>query len=244
MKRKMGRGKIEIKKIENTNSRQVTFSKRRGGLLKKAHELAILCDAEVAVIVFSNTGKLFEFSSAGMKRTIARYSKCYESSETALVESRAEEDDPKDVDVLKDELEKLQQNQLRLLGNDLSSLSLKELQKLENQLTEGLFSVKEKKDKLLMEQLEQSRVKVEELRRLFPQADHAVPSYLDYCPVEKQNSPVYHGAKSPDLVSNFAFDNGDSDTTLQLGLPSDTYRKRKAPERESHSNDSGSQLGL
>lgn len=65
MKKKMGRGKIEIKKIENTNSRQVTFSKRRAGLLKKAQELAILCDAEVAVIVFSNTGKLFEFSSAG-----------------------------------------------------------------------------------------------------------------------------------------------------------------------------------
>lgn len=64
MKKKMGRGKIEIKKIENTNSRQVTFSKRRAGLLKKAQELAILCDAEVSVIVFSNTGKLFEFSSA------------------------------------------------------------------------------------------------------------------------------------------------------------------------------------
>ncbi|RVX00405.1 Agamous-like MADS-box protein AGL15 [Vitis vinifera] len=59
----MGRGKIEIKKIENANSRQVTFSKRRVGLLKKASELAILCDAQVGVIIFSNTGKLFEFSS-------------------------------------------------------------------------------------------------------------------------------------------------------------------------------------
>ncbi len=61
----MGRGKIEIKKIENPTSRQVTFSKRRGGLLKKAHELAVLCDAEVALIVFSSTGKLFEFASPG-----------------------------------------------------------------------------------------------------------------------------------------------------------------------------------
>lgn len=61
----MGRGKIEIKRIENANSRQVTFSKRRSGLLKKAHELSVLCDAEVAVIVFSKSGKLFEFSSAG-----------------------------------------------------------------------------------------------------------------------------------------------------------------------------------
>ena len=60
----MGRGKIEIKKIENANSRQVTFSKRRSGLLKKAHELAVLCDAEVALIIFSSTGRLFEFSSS------------------------------------------------------------------------------------------------------------------------------------------------------------------------------------
>lgn len=64
-RRVMGRGKIEIKKIENTTSRQVTFSKRRGGLLKKAHELAVLCDAEVALVIFSSTGKLFEYASSG-----------------------------------------------------------------------------------------------------------------------------------------------------------------------------------
>ncbi|CAA2988658.1 MADS-box transcription factor 23-like [Olea europaea subsp. europaea] len=61
----MGRVKVEIKKIENTSSRQVTFTKRRGGLLKKAKELAVLCDAEVGVIVFSGTGKLYEFASFG-----------------------------------------------------------------------------------------------------------------------------------------------------------------------------------
>ncbi|KAF3557237.1 hypothetical protein F2Q69_00014896 [Brassica cretica] len=64
----MGRGRIEIKKIENVNSRQVTFSKRRNGLMKKANELSILCDAEVAVIVFSSTGKVYDFSSGRAKR--------------------------------------------------------------------------------------------------------------------------------------------------------------------------------
>ncbi|KAK6923238.1 Transcription factor, MADS-box [Dillenia turbinata] len=59
----MGRGKIVIKRIDNSTSRQVTFSKRRNGLLKKAKELAILCDAEVGLIIFSSTGKLYEFSS-------------------------------------------------------------------------------------------------------------------------------------------------------------------------------------
>ncbi|XP_024398543.1 agamous-like MADS-box protein AGL61 [Physcomitrium patens] len=57
----MGRAKIEIKKIENPSARQVCFSKRRGGLIKKASELSILCGSEVGVIVFSQAGKAFSF---------------------------------------------------------------------------------------------------------------------------------------------------------------------------------------
>ncbi|KAF8377365.1 hypothetical protein HHK36_030742 [Tetracentron sinense] len=60
----MARTKIQIKKIDNTTARQVTFSKRRRGILKKAEELSILCDAEVALIIFSATGKLFQYSSS------------------------------------------------------------------------------------------------------------------------------------------------------------------------------------
>ena len=59
----MGRGKIVIRRIDNSASRQVTFSKRRNGLLKKAKELAILCDAEVGVVVFSGTGRLYDYAS-------------------------------------------------------------------------------------------------------------------------------------------------------------------------------------
>jgi len=63
LRRSMGRGKIVIRRIDNSTSRQVTFSKRRTGLLKKARELSILCDAEVGVIIFSSTSRLHEFSS-------------------------------------------------------------------------------------------------------------------------------------------------------------------------------------
>ncbi|CAM8936075.1 unnamed protein product [Rhodiola kirilowii] len=62
----MGRGKVVIRRIDNSTSRQVTFSKRRNGLLKKAKELAILCDAEIGIVVFSSTGKLYEFASTSM----------------------------------------------------------------------------------------------------------------------------------------------------------------------------------
>lgn len=57
----MGRGKIEIKRIQNTTTRQVTFSKRRTGLVKKTHELSVLCDAQIGLIVFSTTGKMFQY---------------------------------------------------------------------------------------------------------------------------------------------------------------------------------------
>lgn len=61
----MGRGKIEIKRIENATNRQVTYSKRRSGIMKKARELTVLCDAQVAIIMFSSTGKYHEFCSTG-----------------------------------------------------------------------------------------------------------------------------------------------------------------------------------
>ncbi|KAF3551776.1 hypothetical protein DY000_02002969 [Brassica cretica] len=64
----MGRGKIEIKRIENSTNRQVTFCKRRNGLLKKAYELSVLCDAEVALIVFSTRGRLYEYANNKMGR--------------------------------------------------------------------------------------------------------------------------------------------------------------------------------
>ncbi|KAE8650924.1 agamous-like MADS-box protein AGL15 isoform X1 [Cucumis sativus] len=249
----MGRGKIEIKRIENANSRQVTFSKRRAGLLKKAQELAILCDAEVAVIIFSNTGKLFEFSSSGMKHTLARYNKCVESSD-ATVDVHKVEREHEEVDILREEITTLQMKQLQLLGKDLTGLGFKELQNLEQQLNEGLLLVKEKKEQLLMEQLEQSRVQeqramlenetlrrqVNELRCLFPPVDCPLPAYLEYCSLEQKNI----GIRSPDMACNSEIERGDSDTTLHLGLPSHVYCKRKESERDTHSNDSGAQMGI
>ena len=59
----MGRGKIEIKRIENSTNRQVTFSKRRNGIIKKAREISVLCESEIAIVVFSSLGKMSEFCS-------------------------------------------------------------------------------------------------------------------------------------------------------------------------------------
>ncbi|CDY60833.1 BnaA09g53680D [Brassica napus] len=53
----MGRVKLKIKKLENTNGRQATFAKRKNGILKKANELSILCDIDLILLMFSPGGK-------------------------------------------------------------------------------------------------------------------------------------------------------------------------------------------
>ncbi|KAK6034241.1 SRF-type transcription factor [Cooperia oncophora] len=56
----MGRKKIQITRIQDERNRQVTFTKRKFGLMKKAYELSVLCDCEIALIVFNSTNKLFQ----------------------------------------------------------------------------------------------------------------------------------------------------------------------------------------
>ncbi|GKV10296.1 hypothetical protein SLEP1_g21685 [Rubroshorea leprosula] len=70
----MGRVKLQIRRIENTSNRQVTFSKRRNGLIKKAYELSVLCDVDVALITFSPSGRPTVFSgNKSIEEILARY---------------------------------------------------------------------------------------------------------------------------------------------------------------------------
>uniref|UniRef100_A0A7N0TVX2 MADS-box domain-containing protein n=1 Tax=Kalanchoe fedtschenkoi TaxID=63787 RepID=A0A7N0TVX2_KALFE len=74
-KKSKGRQKIEIKKILKPDQRQVTFSKRRTGLFKKAGELSVLCGAEIAIIVVSEGGKPYTFGSPNVDQVLERYVK-------------------------------------------------------------------------------------------------------------------------------------------------------------------------
>ncbi|XP_073045344.1 agamous-like MADS-box protein AGL15 isoform X1 [Primulina eburnea] len=248
----MGRGKIEIKKIENANSRQVTFSKRRAGLLKKAHELAVLCDADVAVIIFSSTGRLFEFSSSEMKSILSRYNKCLDSTQVAALEYKLEKQEQKEVDVLKEEILKLKSKQLQLLGKDLTGASLQELRELEEQLNEGLLCVKERKEQILMQQLAQSKIQernavlenetlrrqVQEFQGFFSTTNLPSPHCVQYELMEKSNSTIKDGSRSPETTCDNGLADEDSDTTLQLGPPVGVIRKKRAVEGETHSSSS------
>ncbi|ESO06834.1 hypothetical protein HELRODRAFT_156791 [Helobdella robusta] len=69
----MGRKKIKISQITDERNRQVTFTKRKFGLMKKAYELSVLCDCEIALIVFNNANKLFQYASTDMDRVLLKY---------------------------------------------------------------------------------------------------------------------------------------------------------------------------
>lgn len=151
----MGRGKIEIKRIENTTNRQVTFSKRRNGLLKKAYELSVLCDAEVALIIFSSRGKLYEFANKSVKRTIERFKKTcskdmqWEPTTDSILESCQNE-----AGKLRQEINMLTKTNRNLMGDNLSSLSMMELNSLEARLERAINCVRSKRNEMLIQEMQ------------------------------------------------------------------------------------------
>ncbi|KAF5454340.1 hypothetical protein F2P56_024013 [Juglans regia] len=151
----MGRGKIAIQRIDNSTSRQVTFSKRRKGLIKKAKELAILCDAEVGLVIFSSTGKLFEFSSTSIKAVTERYNKSKE--EHLQLQNPASEVKflQREVAILRQELQNLQVNQRHMMGQQLYALGVEDLQNLENQLEMSLQGVRLTKEQALTDEIQE-----------------------------------------------------------------------------------------
>ncbi|XP_015820033.1 myocyte enhancer factor 2aa isoform X6 [Nothobranchius furzeri] len=78
----MGRKKIQITRIVDERNRQVTFTKRKFGLMKKAYELSVLCDCEIALIIFNSSNKLFQYASTDMDKVLLKYTEYNEPHES------------------------------------------------------------------------------------------------------------------------------------------------------------------
>ncbi|GER32043.1 MADS box transcription factor [Striga asiatica] len=162
----MARGKIQIKRIENQTNRQVTYSKRRNGLFKKAHELTVLCDAKVSILMISSTQKLHEYISPSIttKQLIDQYQKAA------------------GVDVWNSHYEKMQEHLKKLkevnrnlrmeirqrIGESFNGLGYDQIVSLIDDIETSLTVIREKKYKVIGGQIDTSKKKLrnaEEIHR-------------------------------------------------------------------------------
>ncbi|XP_059448072.1 MADS-box protein JOINTLESS-like isoform X1 [Corylus avellana] len=219
----MTRRKIQIKKIDNTTARQVTFSKRRRGLFKKAMELSTLCDAEIALIVFSSTGKLFHYASSSMQQVIGRQNIHSKNLDQPSLELQL---DNSACTSLSNEIMQKTRELRQLKGEELQGLNMEELKKLEELLEEGLSRVLKAKDERFREEMSALERKVSQLMQDNQQLKQQM---------EKQFNIKTHAieqGQSSESITNICSsadppqDQDNNNTSLKLGLPFPTDFER------------------
>ncbi|XP_076948779.1 MADS-box protein SOC1-like [Bidens hawaiensis] len=215
----MVRGKTQMRRIENATSRQVTFSKRRNGLLKKAFELSVLCDAEVALIIFSPRGKLYEFASSSMKDTIERY-------RSQVKDTQTDTSSVEDVQHLKNEtalmakkVELLEVAKRKLLGEGLGSSTIEDLVRIEQQLERSVRIIRARKMQVYNEQIEQLKAKEKLLAD-----ENAILTEKCQVPEDQVTEETRADLR---LVENG--ENSDVETELFIGPP-ETRTKQRWPK--------------
>ncbi|XP_061348622.1 MADS-box protein SVP-like [Gastrolobium bilobum] len=219
----MARRKIKIKKIDNVTARQVTFSKRRRGIFKKAEELSVLCDAEVGLVIFSATGKLFEYpSSSNWQVRHGRHS-CTNLRGSVKIQV---ENNSNNIELSKETADKAQQLR-RMKGEDFQGLNLDDLQQLERTLVTGLKRVIETKENRIMDEIVAFQNKGIELEDENKQLKQKMAMLCK----EKSSFLVESDIAMKEVVSSESMNNvcscnsgpsledDSSDTSLKLGLP-------------------------
>nr|GEV43738.1 MADS-box protein JOINTLESS-like isoform X1 [Tanacetum cinerariifolium] len=219
----MVREKVQLKKIDNATARRVTFSKRRRGLFKKAEELSVLCDADVAVVLFSSSEKLFHYSSSSMEEVLERrslHSKNLETLNQPSLELQLVED--ANYAKLSKEVAERTLHLRQLRGEELQGLSIEELHQLEKLLEAGLSRVVAKKGEVIMNEI--SHLQEKELK-LQEENDKLRQELLIISATRKRfigDSNDYDESSECTNICNSAGplqEYESSGTSLRLGLP-------------------------
>ncbi|KAL5565442.1 hypothetical protein UlMin_028606 [Ulmus minor] len=171
----MVRGKTQMRRIENPTSRQVTFCKRRNGLLKKAFELSVLCDAEVALIIFSPRGKLYDFASGSSPcielyiflwrpnclfeiimhfNMISSQALCSLNADILTLHEKFSLPLKNEAAAMMKKIETIEVSKRKLLGEGLGSCSIEDLQQVEQQLERSVSKVRARKTEVFKQQIE------------------------------------------------------------------------------------------
>ncbi|KAK4738712.1 hypothetical protein R3W88_002409 [Solanum pinnatisectum] len=225
----MVRGKTQMRRIENATSRQVTFSKRRNGLLKKAFELSVLCDAEVGLIIFSPRGKLYEFASSSIPEVIERYKR--------HTKDKVQPDENQSVDIqhtkqetasLMKKIELLESSKRKLLGEGLGSRCLEEVQQIEKQLEQSVTTIRARKMQVFREQMERLKERERALT-----AENMMLRELKFGGDEERGKSS--GEKEREVVNcieggSTGSDKSDVETELFIGQPHHHDSRIRRPE--------------
>ncbi|XP_020111604.1 MADS-box transcription factor 26-like isoform X2 [Ananas comosus] len=157
----MARGKVQMRRIENPVHRQVTFCKRRGGLLKKANELSVLCDAEIGVIMFSANGKLYELATNGnMQNLIERYKRIGVEGQAESSEVNQSQVAEQEVFMLKQEIDLLQKGLRYIYGDGTAAhMTFDELQAVERNLEVWIYNIRSTKIQIMAQEIQMLRNK-------------------------------------------------------------------------------------
>ncbi|KAJ6821224.1 MADS-box transcription factor 26-like isoform X2 [Iris pallida] len=157
----MARGKVQLRRIDNPVHRQVTFCKRRAGLLKKARELSVLCDADIGIIVFSSHGKMYELSTNGtMQDMIQRYlTTCAESPVQSGDTNPTEQENVNEISTLKQEIDILHKGLRYMFGEGPGLMTLDELQALERNLEIWMYHIRSAKMQIMFQEIQQLKHK-------------------------------------------------------------------------------------
>ncbi|XP_038715201.1 floral homeotic protein PMADS 1-like isoform X2 [Tripterygium wilfordii] len=154
----MARGKIQIKRIENSTNRQVTYSKRRNGLFKKANELTVLCDAKVSIIMLSSTGKLHEYISPAI--STKEMFDLYQTTLGIDLWNTHWERMQEQLRKLKEMNRNLRREIRQRMGGSLDNLSFEELNVLFQDIDDSLKVIRERKFKSLSNQIDTGKKKL------------------------------------------------------------------------------------
>ncbi|XP_022739629.1 MADS-box transcription factor 14-like isoform X2 [Durio zibethinus] len=195
----MGRGKVQLKRIEDKSSRHVTFSKRKSGLIKKAGELAVLCDVELALVIFSSRGKLYQFSSGqSLRKILERYLVHVEEEAVVCTSGDEAKIHGEFMDLWKGtSLQELVGRHIE--GQNIEHLNLTQLIQLEMQLDSILRQMRDRKTQVMMDTVAELQEKEKQLRQDNYVLEKKIAARMDIENGERANEDPHSNSYKPPL---------------------------------------------
>ncbi|KAB2635346.1 transcription factor CAULIFLOWER A-like [Pyrus ussuriensis x Pyrus communis] len=208
----MGRGKVQLKRIDDKIRRQVTFSKRRTGLMKKARELSVLCGVEVGLVIFSPKGRLYEFCSGeSFGKLVERY-QIHNDEEIGASKDAGGTDKKNNSEgsgLRTGANQSLKMIQSNLETQDIANLDIPKLTQLEEELDAVLRQTRSRKTQLMMETCTalietEKQLKEDKLR---------LENEIAALKLKQQQGKDRAADEEPDQQSTFAANNNTTTTT-------------------------------